>query len=71
MPIESKDEKAYVICCNDSIEHVVIGDCHKAEEMCKTLEREYFKNQRVYPLCTWKDYVHIFHWYIQPVSYSQ
>ena len=38
--------KAHVICCNDSVQHVVIGSEEQAEKKRKELKKSYFKRNK-------------------------
>ncbi len=42
--------KAFVICCNDSIEFVVLNDEEKAKKKIKELENEFLKNLNHYDM---------------------
>jgi len=59
--------KAYIICCNDSVELVVLNDEGKAEGIKEEMAKADFKRST-----TWKDYEeyrNICYWHLHDVEY--
>lgn len=65
--------KAYVICCNDSIEFVVLDDEGKAKEKKEEMAKVDFERcKRQYILKEWEDYNEyrsIYYWHLHNVEY--
>lgn len=38
----------HVVCCNDSVEHVFVGDIEDAEKKCDELARENFERNKLH-----------------------
>jgi len=66
---EQKMNKAYVICCNDEIEAVVIGNESLAEKMKEKIAKEYYHKKQIFFKTSWgiktyEEYRKRFYWHI-------
>lgn len=63
--------QAHVICCNDSIEYVFIGQKHSAETKCREMrDRAYKKQYDANPNPSYEDYCHSQYWHVHSVNYE-
>ena len=62
---------AYVICCNDAVEFVVLDDKDKAKKTLEALAKDEFDNNRYGVICKdYKDYRSQYYWHIHTVEYD-
>lgn len=62
--------KAYVICCNDSVEYVVLNDEDAANIKKEELKNEYFEKNKHHLFDGYESYERICYWHLQDVSYT-
>ncbi len=60
---------AYVICCNDSVEYVVLDDANRAREKMLELEDAFFKRSRGLFLSR-EHYENLCHWRVCTARYE-
>ena len=64
--------KAFVICCNDAIEFVVIGSYDLAENKMKELKQQHYTQNFEYDRSiSFEQYQKIYYWHIHEVDYIE
>lgn len=59
--------KAYVICCNDSIEKVVLSNKESAQKVLGSLSKKSYDRHK-FDYATYKDYQKMFYWHLHKVE---
>ena len=62
----SKQEEAHVICCNDNVESVFLGDEKDAEDILEKRAKTAYEESFGYH--SYEDYRDIFYWHLHTVD---
>jgi len=63
--------KAHVICCNDNVESVFLGDEKDAEKALEKCAKTAYASERSFGYNSREDYTDIFYWHLHTVDLIQ